>query len=187
MTRLVLTTMLLAGCGFAPVEEFVEPTREVAPVVQLPQPLEELRTVLRDETTPIDLVLNEHTVFCSAIGYGASFLKVSVPQLDALAHFDHRVEEAGLPCAAVGACDEALGPDTLLQGAPGVERVQLRVVLTEVLRLDFAARACTRQLLEDVEATVRGVTLRHHEEDRPSPMAFELCALAVRLAGEARE
>ncbi len=187
MTRLVLTTMLVAGCGLSPTEELVPLAQEAAPVRAAPLPRDEVRTVLRDVTTPIALELTEQTVFCSAIGYGASFLKVSVPQLDALAHFDHRVEEAGLPCAAVGACDEALGPDTVLQGAPGFEPVDLRVVLTEVLRLDVAARTCTRQLLEDVSTTVRGVPLRHHEEDRPSPMAFELCALAARLADQAQE
>jgi hypothetical protein len=178
------------GCGLAPVEETGAPLVEPAdPYVPAPVPTRarplpaELRTVLRDVTTPIDLLLSEDTVFCSAIGYGLSFLKVSIPQLDELAHFDHRVEEAGLPCAAVGACDAELGPQSVLQGKPGVERVSVRVVLTEVIRIDEEAGACSRQLLEDVFTTVRGNELRHHEEDARSPMSFDDCRAIARNRG----
>ena len=116
-TNLAVLTLCLMGCGLAPVDESVTPAlvvEQAQPVAPAPAPARplpgELRTVLSDVTSPISLLLTEDTVFCSAIGYGLSFLKVSIPQLDQLAHFDHRVEEAGLPCAAVGACDEALGP-----------------------------------------------------------------------------
>lgn len=183
-----------AACGFAPAEEGsvtpVSPLQQEQPEQTLPvlpvKPLERVRalpsevtTVLKDETNTINLLLNENTVFCSVIGYGASFLKVSIPQLDVLAFFDHRVEEAGLPCAAVGACNLDLGPDQILQGSPGTEQVQVRIVLTELLTLDHAKKTCTRQLLEDVSAVVRGVQLKHHEEDRPSPMAYEMCLVAA--------
>jgi hypothetical protein len=43
----------------------------------------------------VALVLNDETVFCSAIGYGASILKVSVPDVDAAVRgvrLRHRVE-----------------------------------------------------------------------------------------------
>lgn len=190
----------LTGCGLAPVEERVlgptqpspvdttlvdltpvelrrEPTPPARPAPEVPN---EVQSVLSDVTTWIDLELNESTVFCSALGYGLSFLKVSIPQLDQLAHFDHRVEESGLPCAAVGECSSEVGPHTILAGGAGVERVAVRVVLTEVLRLDPAARTCTRQLVEEVFATVRGVPLRHREQDKPAPMRFDVCmALAV--------
>lgn len=197
-TNLVVLTLLgLMGCGLSPVEEtppvlpppVEQPTFPVAPVVPVvpvapagPLPAE-LRTVLSDVTSPIELLLNENTVFCSAIGYGVSFLKVSIPQLDQLAHFDHRVEEAGLPCAAVGACDEQMGPDAVLQGNPGIELVTVRVVLTEVIRIDEATRTCSRQLLEHVSTTVRGHALEHHEQDTPSPMSFDDCVAIARSRG----
>jgi hypothetical protein len=199
MKRFIVVAVLSSfGCGLTPVEERlpeqgrtagdalpVEPTPRPQPVEPArpgePAPLPaEVRTVLRDVTTPIDLSLTPSTVFCSAIGYGLSFLKVSIPQLDELAHFDHRVEEAGLPCAAVGACDDVLGPDSVLQGRPGVERVAVRVVLLEVLRLDHETKQCTRQLKEDVFATVRGVALSHDEEDKPAPLAWDACVLLAR-------
>lgn len=196
----VLAVLVVSSlsCGFSPVEERLPaeaPVTEApplpAPVEQQPTPLEpvtlpvvrpdsgELRRVVKDATTPIDLELNEGTVFCSAIGYGVAFLKVSMPQLDALAHFDHRVEASGLPCAAVGACDELLGPDTVLQGQPGVERVAVRVTLVEVLRFDRSRGRCTRQLQEDVFTVVRGVTLRHHAEDQPVAVGFGVCAAGM--------
>ncbi|HEY0880427.1 MAG TPA: hypothetical protein VGD87_02795 [Archangium sp.] len=189
-TNLVVLTLCLMGCGLAPVDEIVTPAlvvEQAQPVAPAPEPRRhlpaELRTVLSDVTSPISLLLTQDTVFCSAIGYGLSFLKVSIPQLDQLAHFDHRVEEAGLPCAAVGACDEELGPQSVLQGNPGVENVSVRVVLTEVIRIDEAEGTCSRQLLEDVFTTVRGNELRHHEEDEPSPMRFDDCRAIARSRG----
>lgn len=190
--RSVLTLMVLgSACGFSPVEEqrIEAPTTE-APVVTAVVPEKKVETArllesgtfqrpLKDVTSPATLTLDDTTVFCSALGYGSSFLKVSVPALDELAHFNHRVSVLGLPCAAAGACTDTFGPESILQGNPGVEQVSIRVVLTEVLRFDATANTCTRQLEETVTTSVRGVPLRHHAEDEPVSVPVERCVTAA--------
>ncbi|MER2567090.1 MAG: hypothetical protein ABTQ32_40560 [Myxococcaceae bacterium] len=184
--RHVLGLMLLgSACGFSAVEERrVEPAPTTLTVTQkrseptLPQS-GTFERVMKDQTSSAQLTLDETTVFCSALGYGLSFLKVSVPALDELAHFDHRVSALGLPCAAAGACTDTFGPDSILQGRPGVEQVSIRVVLTEVLRFDAAAGSCTRQLQETVTTSVRDVPLRHHAEDEPVSVPVERCLVVA--------
>src|SRR6187551_3279835 len=46
--------------------------------------------VLKDETSWVAIELNSQTVFCTAVGYSSAMLKVSIPDLDWIAHFDHR-------------------------------------------------------------------------------------------------
>ena len=141
----------------------------------------EVEHTLKDTTTTIALMLNEETVFCSAIGYGLAFLKVSVPDLDWLAHFDHRADTLGLPCAAAGACSEVLGPDTILQSRPGIESVEVRVILTEVLSVDVEGQRCQRLLREEVSTVVRGVPLRHQVQGEPEEVPFETCRVLATL------
>lgn len=167
----LLALTLLAGCGFQPAtEDPLEPETKFVGEVEVETPVfprggwTQTRLV-RDETTNIALQLDDTSVFCTSLGYGGDyFLKVSIPQLDTLAHFDHRVEGTNLPCAAVGACTPQMNTDNILQGNPGIEPVDLRVVLTERFTLDGDAKTCTRQLIEDVSAEVRGVALKHHVE-----------------------
>ncbi|MBC8057159.1 MAG: hypothetical protein H7Y61_11345 [Rhizobiales bacterium] len=127
-------------------------------------------------TTTIALALSPQTVFCSALGYSASFLKVSVPDLDWLAHFDHRVDEAGLPCAAAGECSATLTPQALLSANPSLALVPVRVVLSESLILDPTARTCTRRLVEKVTIELSDRVLRHTVEDQPVDWPYETCA-----------
>lgn len=161
-----------------PAVDRIRPVRIVSTPVEQPPVLApgEFRRVLRDTTTPIALELTDETVFCSAFGYGASFLKVSVPDLDWLAHFDHRVIENGLPCAASGACDETNNPEALLAGNPRLSVVPVQVVLTEILTLDPAAGTCMRQLVEDVTIQLADRKLKHHAEGEVSAYPFEKCA-----------
>lgn len=159
------------------------PTLRPQPVEQPlpePQPGEVVR-VLRDQTTTIALALTPQTVFCSAVGYSASFLKVSVPDLDWLAHFDHRVEETGLPCAAAGPCSETVTPEALLSANPRLALVPVRVVLSEHLKLDPDERTCTRRLVEKVTIELTDRVLRHSVEGEPAAWPYDACAaLAAR-------
>ncbi len=173
--------LLLAACGFEPVGEApVDAGVPVAPppVVTLVLPRgqwTQSRTV-KDVTTPISLQLDETRVFCTWLGYGGeAFLKVSIPQLDSLARFDHRVEGTSLPCAAVGVCTADVNAETILQGNPGFEPVDLRVVLTQTLFFDGDAETCQRQLSEDVSAQVRGVPIQHHVEGPLEPAPLSDC------------
>lgn len=191
MKHIVSLMVLSSACGFAPVDEArVEPPTTQSPeVTVLPavRKVEQARKLeprsfqrtLEDVTSPAELTLDDTTVFCSALGYGLSFLKVSVPALDELAHFDHRVSALGLPCAAAGACTDTFGPEAILQGSPGVERVSIRVVLTEVFRFDGPSNTCTRQLQETVTTTVRGVPLRHQAEGEAVLVPLDRCLRAA--------
>lgn len=164
-----------------PAVERIRPTR-MTPVELPPEPLQlgEHERVLRDTTTKIALALNTDTVFCSALGYSVSFLKVSVPDLDWLAHFDHRVEAAGLPCAAAGACSETVTPEGLLAGNPALSVVPVRVVLTEKLTLDTSARTCSRQLVEKVTIQLADRVLRHSAEGDIELWPYEKCAAVLK-------
>jgi hypothetical protein len=189
----ILGVLMLMACG-RPVEidRPIEPVEPVEPV-QLPAvtPIDVIATAspgltrtgvtkltrtVKDQTTLIDLQLDEMTVFCTALGYGATFLKVSIPHLDQLAHFDHRVEGTNLPCAAVGECSEEMNADHILQGRPGIEQVSLRVVLIEHLERDWDLHTCQRQLVEDVSAVIRGVPVHHHVEGELEAVGLEHCA-----------
>lgn len=202
----VLVLVVMSGCGFQPVEELDPspggPVEQVEPVVRPVEPepvmtgIARPRTrrgplksgdqqrVVSDKTSPVALTLNADTVFCSALGYGVSFLKVSVPDLDWLAHFNHRANTLGLPCAAAGECTDLLNPESILQSRPGVETVEVRVVLTEVLRVDLQGQRCSRWLKEDVEAKVRGVQLRHHVDGPVEAVPFEQCQVLAALPTE---
>ncbi len=182
--RKLLALMVLAGCGFQPANE--DPTVidsgtpetrvvEVTTTV-LPRGQWVLTRTVSDVTTPISLELNDTSVFCTVLGYGGeNFLKVSIPQLDSLAHFDHRVEGTNLPCAAVGECTPQMNADNILQNNPGIEPVDLRVDLTEKRFLDGDAQTCQRQLIEDVSAVVRGVPLHHHVEGELETLTLAEC------------
>lgn len=137
--------------------------------------------LLKDTTTSIAVALSDATVFCSELGYGLSFLKVSVPDLDWLAHLNHRVEATGLPCAAAGACSDTLNPETILQGAPGLAPASVRVRLFEYLYVDAATGTCSRVLFERVDAVVRGVPLRHFATSAPEPLMQPMCAALLAL------
>lgn len=135
--------------------------------------------VLKDTTTIVSIPLNAETVFCTDRGYGNVQLKVSVPDLDWLAHFDHRVVGEGQPCITGGACEGGNGPDAILDADHPIELVPIRVVLKETLTIDEAAKTCTRYLTEEVTSLIRRHKFEHYRfADQATPVALEQC-LAV--------
>jgi hypothetical protein len=141
-------------------------------------PVEMVRT-LRDQTTTVALVLDSKTVFCTDKGYGNIQLKVTVPDLDWLAHFDHRVAGEGLPCMTAGRCTEALGPKDILNGDRiGITRI--RSVLNERIFLDADAKTCLSNLEETVTGTIRGIVFNHVRGDAPVSVDYELCTALIK-------
>jgi hypothetical protein len=141
---------------------------------------EVITRTLKDTTTIVSVALNEQTVFCTDRGYGNVQLKVSVPDLNWLAHFDHRVVGEGLPCITGGLCDAVRNPGAILDPEHPLESVPVRVVLTETLSLDHDAKTCTRFLTEEVTSLIRRHKFEHYRySDDVAPVAFEQC-LAVR-------
>ncbi|MBI3542981.1 MAG: hypothetical protein HY075_06890 [Deltaproteobacteria bacterium] len=136
---------------------------------------QEIKRVLKDTVTPVVLDLNPKTVFCTDRGYGNIQLKVSVPDLDWLAHFNHRVEGEGQPCITGGRCSETLNPGKILDPNDRFVVVPVRVVLTEVIQLDRDARTCQHALLEKVESQIRGVRFNHSRGNDFVPLEIEKC------------
>lgn len=193
--RLTLLLAVLTGCGAAlDVRELDEPVYANHSAAQTtPQLIEtsvappmaifpgSFSRVLKDTTTAVALELNASTVFCTGSGYAGVMLKISIPDLDWLAHFDHRVEGTTLPCATGGACTADFDATTLLQGGAGIEVVPVRVILSETLSVDLNARTCERLLSEHVTTTIRGHTFVHHAADAtPTQVPFSQCLAIAR-------
>lgn len=134
-----------------------------------------VQSVLKDTTTIVALDLNPKTVFCTARGYGTVQLKVSVPDLDWLAHFDHRVVGEGLPCITGGACSEALQPGNIIDLNEPVVLAPIRVVLKQTLSIDEDAKTCTQTLTENITSLIRGKPFTHVRGSEPVPMDLEKC------------
>ena len=118
--------------------------------------------VLQDYTQTIDVTLTPENVRCSAVGYSVPELKLSVPELKYITVFDHSNIGESQPCITAGRCAPDNQPSDLLgAGLPIYERVPVRVVLVENMRLDFAKGTCSRTLEERVSATIRGKAFTH--------------------------
>ena len=166
---------LATPAASAPVATAPVPTTEPAPV-----PGAHVRT-LRDVTTNVVLALNGETVRCSALGYGVSELKVSVPDLAWLAHFEHRSGGEGLPCMTAGTCTDELTPNVFLDSSSGLVTVGLRVILTEHLAIDAVAHTCARGIEEEVKSTVLGHDFSHSRSGDYEAVSYELCAELAKL------
>jgi hypothetical protein len=155
-----------------------------ATVVAVASPVESKR-VLKDTTTYVPLELTAQTVFCTDRGYGNVQLKVSVPDLDWLAHFDHRVVGETLPCMTGGACTAALTPGSIIKPGERVTVVPVRVVLIEHTLIDRTARSCKQLLEEQIVSNVRGRKFTHSKSDPDYKVAdFEKCDKIVPASRE---
>src|SRR5690349_14105848 len=88
----------------------------------------QISRVLKDTTTTVALELTDQTVFCTNRGYSQIELKVSVPDLEWLAHFDHKVVGERVPCITGGECSPDLQPTTILDPNETVALAPVRVV-----------------------------------------------------------
>lgn len=131
--------------------------------------------VLKDSTTMSLIELNEQTVFCTARGYGNVQLKVSVPELDELAHFDHRVVGERLPCITGGACSDALQPGLLIRPNERFALAPIRVILKETLQIDPDAKTCQRMLQEEVRSVIREHRFDHFKYSEMKDADYEKC------------
>lgn len=138
----------------------------------------EMSRVLRDQTTTVALDLNEKSVFCTDRGYGNVQLKISVPDLVWLASLDHRVAGEKIPCITGGRCTNALDPKDILS-SERIAVTRLRVILTEHIRLDAAARTCVSTLEESVAGIIRGHKFNHLVYDNERRVDYEICAALV--------
>ncbi len=144
------------------------------PTLAIAEPYTVERT-LKDSTTMVALDLNASTVFCTDRGYSNIQLKVSVPDLDVLAHFDHRVVGEDLPCITGGLCGGDLTPDAVIDAKEPIVFAPIRVILKETLTIDHDAKSCTRSLTERISSLIRGRLFNHERSSDAEPLAFEKC------------
>jgi hypothetical protein len=128
-------------------------------------------SVLRDETTNVNVDLNAKTVKCSAADYSMPMLKVLVPGLADITLLNHRNTREGAPCIAAGQCTESLGPQSILKNGEGTERIPVRVVLKKVTTIE--GDVCHVSLVETVTTEVRGLPFFH---ERYQPVADRTAA-----------
>jgi hypothetical protein len=134
-----------------------------------------VQRVLKDATTMVALELTDKNVFCTALGYGTVQLKVNVPELDHLAHFDHRVVGEGRPCITGGECSDSNTVDSILNGDK-VVAVPMRVILSEYLEINDQAKTCTRTLVEDIKSHIKGKNFVHRRtSDVPVEVPYDNC------------
>lgn len=144
------------------------------------EPVETTR-ILKDSSTWVALELNEQSVFCTARGYGSVQLKVSVPALKWLAHFDHRVVGENLPCITGGTCSEALTPGSILDPNRKIVVAPIRIVLSQVLKIDDETNACETQLVENVMSSIRGKQFDHYRAGEWQSVPVEICRAEMGL------
>lgn len=131
--------------------------------------------ILRDEQVPSTLQLDEQSVRCSALGYGTSQLKISVPDLKWVAIFDHINVGESEPCMSAGLCTPERNPESLIGGGVKSTSVTLHHVLKEVYTLDLAAKTCQRTLKENLDTLVEGIPFFHERSADLGSFPFEFC------------
>lgn len=122
--------------------------------------------VLISDSKETDVELNTSTVRCSAIGYGASELKINVKELDGWTLFDHSNINAGdfqgEPCMTAGRCKfrngkNGLEIDDILAGSTRVERIKVFRQIVEVKDLakdENGNDICNRHIQEHLQTKV---------------------------------
>jgi hypothetical protein len=131
--------------------------------------------VLKDTTTMVSVALNNESVFCTARGYGSVQLKISVPELSHLAHFDHRVVGESVACITGGECTDTNKPGNIVDPARPLSLVPVRVILSEQLTIDDEAKSCERVLTELVKSTIREQNFTHFRNGEPTAENYEKC------------
>ena len=147
------------------------------------------RVILKDSKT-VETEVNTVTVRCSAVGYGASLLKINIAALDGWTLFDHsnsQFGEFGEPCMSAGQCKAPWIPDgltveSLIQNNPGKVSVTIEREVIESKHLgqihDGAGgelEVCVRQLIENLKTTVRGIEFTHSRSGAREEFPIEVC------------
>jgi hypothetical protein len=128
--------------------------------------------------------LDETTVRCSSLGYGRTELKISVPQLEWIAIFDHSNIGESVPCMTAGQCEQifsngdvlpGLRPSDIIRSSEPRGETSIEVTLTEHLMIDTEKKTCTRSLEEDLKADLRRQNFTHSRIKFIREYPFEIC------------
>jgi len=135
------------------------------------------------ESLTVDL--NAQTVRCLVGDYGASSLKISIPDMRRLTVFQHTTRGETQPCINAGPCRPGFAPDDgtvpgldpsmILDPQKPTEEVELTIVLKEVLTMNANFKTCTRSLSETVNTKVRGLKFAHQDGAWLGNLDYEVC------------
>jgi len=118
-------------------------------------------TVVHDTTTEVEVKLDSSTVLCSAADYGATFLKILIPDLGRITLLDHQNTGAGAPCVASGPCEPGNEPSDIIDANDLHETVEVNVKAIRGDESDADTQTCTTYLTEKVKVTIRGKDFVH--------------------------
>lgn len=118
-------------------------------------------TLVHDTTTEVDVKLDSSTVLCSAADYGATFLKILIPDLGKITLLDHQNTGAGAPCVASGPCGPGNEPADIIDANDLHETVSVNVKAIRGDESDADTQTCTTYLTEKVKVTIRGKDFFH--------------------------
>lgn len=134
-------------------------------------PDRESAKVISDYTYDLAIDLNDKTVQCLIGDYGASSLKVVIPDLKELTNLDHTSRGAAGPCVTAGFCNQMhVFPPTdtrlssLITPSKPSENIKLRVVMSEVFFADIQGKRCGHFYREEVSTIIRGIPFNHVRE-----------------------
>ena len=108
-------------------------------------------------------------------------LKVLIPGLGNVTLLNHQNFGAGAPCVTTGESCRSFGerpsasPEDILQGRPGVEKIEVVVTATRIEAIDHIQKTCTVTLRENVETQIRGKKLFHLRESELAARSYEDC------------
>ncbi len=142
---------------------------------------QEMVDLLLDHSdTEMELALNESTVRCLVGDYGASSLKISVPQLRDVTIFRHTTTGEVLPCINAGRCKifperSGKSPSDILDPSRPTEKVSVSVDRYERLYLNHKNKSCQRSILERVFTRVRGMDFRHEDSGFLGNTNYDVC------------
>ena len=114
------------------------------------------QTVLSFKKVNLSVNIDQSNMKLSRAGYGSDVLKVFIPALADVTILDHRNENSGAPCMSTYETDIA---EDVIQGRPGVEKIDFTVVLTKHTYLD--GTVCKVSMDETITAKIRGFNFSH--------------------------
>lgn len=127
---------------------------------------------LSDQQFSVDVLLNAETLKLSAADYSIPVVKVLIPALANITLLDHRNFGEGAPCLATFGTKI---PQDVLRSQPGVEKIQVRVILKKNVSLSADRKTCFVSLHERVESQIRGFLFEHDRYLNVGPRHPEDC------------
>ena len=142
------------------------------------------RVVLKN-TFKINAVINNKTVRCSSVGYGAPELKINLVELKGKTIFDHsnaRFGEFLGPCMTAGFCQgfgaQGLKIEDVIQNNPRTEKIEMEQTLTVTRSLneqEGGGLSCVKTLKEDLKTKIAGLEFHHSRSGVVEILREEAC------------